>query len=324
MHIDMSRAPAGAEPSQPRISNDDLSCRRCEAEHPFVMLPFFRTFPATVLLLLFSAMALNGAAAPHEIPSALAVFETALAKFESDRVALRKWQYHQTLTTHQLDSGGKVIAKGTWKSIVRPGDQRPLEYTFESMEGKLSFFKAGAEEPTAPAKAAEKPKPAKDHDEKNQAESAVEAVRKYNLRDRYIWKHAGIETVAGESAHVLTFEPKPKQNTRSREERFFGLLAGRLWVSRNDFTVLKAEASLQSPAQLFWVIARVTKFRLTYRLEADTGSGRLFRRSHATARTEVAFPFYVVRQRHWLSTDRYEPRTPRGIRKAAPSAAPER
>lgn len=284
------------------------------------MLRFTRSFSFTAAFVLLSGCFGSAARAQEIKPNALEIFDAALAKFESDRVALRKWQYHQTLTTHQVDSGGKVIAKGTWQSIVRPGDPRPLEYTAESMEGKLSFFKAGAEEPSASPKpaTAEKPKTTKDHDEQNQAESAIEAVRKYNLRDRYIWKHAGLETVAGETAHVLTFEPKPKQNTKSREERFFGQLAGRLWVSRTDDSVLKAEAELQSPAQLFWVIARVTKFRLTYKLEPDTGSGRLFRQSKATARTEVAFPFYTVRQRHWLSTDKFEPRTPRGTRKAAP------
>jgi hypothetical protein len=248
----------------------------------------------------------------------LGIFDAALAQFESSRVALRKWQYHQTLTTHQLDGAGKVVAKGIWKSIVRPGDPGPLEYTTQSMEGKLSFFKAGAEEP-APAKTSGTPAPkTRVEPEKNQAESAVEAVRKYNLRDRYLWKRLPDENVVGESAYVLAFEPRPKQNTKSREERFFGLLAGRLWVSQSDFTVLKAEAALQSPSSLFWIIARVTTFQLTYELEPVRTGNRLFRLSKATAKTVVTFPFYSVRQSHWQTVDKYEPRTPRG------SAAPPR
>ena len=288
------------------------------------MPPFLRTFLLTIALLLFTGMGVNGAAAPDQVPSALTIFDAALAKFETDRMALRNWQYHQTLRTHQFDRTGKVTARGSWESIVRPGDPRPLEYTRESMEGKLSFFKAGAEEPRADGSAARaaKPKPENDHDEKNQAESAVEAVRKYNLRDRYVWKRLPNETVAGESAYVLSFEPKPKQNTRTREERFFGQLAGRLWVSRTDHSVLKADAALKAPAHLFWVIARVTKFRVTYNLDPDTGAGRLFRRSKATAETVVAFPFYEVRQRHWLTMDRYEPRTARGTHKASADVMP--
>lgn len=261
------------------------------------------------LLLLSPALQLR---AEEDKPTALAIFDAALAQFESSRVALRKWQYHQTLTTHQLDGAGKIVAKGTWKSIVRPGDPRPLEYTRESMEGKLSFFKAGAEEP-APDKASATSQPkTKVQPDKNQAESAVEAVRKYNLRDRYLWKRLPDETVAGESAYVIAFEPKPEQNTRSREERFFGLLAGKLWVSRGDFTLLKAEAALQSPCQLFWILARVTTFQVTYKVEPARGGNRLLRLTKATAKTVVTFPFYSVRQRHWLTTDKYEPRTARG------------
>jgi hypothetical protein len=213
-----------------------------------------------------------------------------------------------------LDSSGKVVARGTWQSIVRPGDPRPLEYTAERMEGKLSFFKAessSAPSSSSTATPSQKSKPRDEKEEKNQAESAVEAVRKYNLRERYNWKRLPDENVAGEGAYVLAFEPKPRQNTKSREERFFGLLAGKLWVSRSDFIILKAEAALQAPCQLFWIIARVTTFQFTYNLEPSRGS-RLFRLSRATAKTVVSFPFYAVRQRHWLTVDKFEPRTARG------------
>jgi len=274
----------------------------------FVTIYFFAAF------LLAGLPEFSAAAEPEEKLTALAIFDAALAQFENNRVALGKWQYHQTLTTYQLDGAGRVVAKGTWHSIVRPGDPQPLEYTGESMEGKLSFFKAGVEEP-APARPSGTPEPGtKVEPEKNQAESAVAAVRKYNLRDRYLWKRLPDENIAGESAYVLAFEPRPKQNTRSREERFFGLLAGRLWVSRSDFSVLKAEAALQSPSSLFWIIARVTTFQLTYELEPARAGNRLFRLSKATAKTVVTFPFYSVRQSHWQTVDKYEPRTPRGSR----------
>ena len=270
------------------------------------------------LLLLSSALPLT--ARSEEKQTALGIFDAALAQFESSRVALRKWQYHQTLVTQQLDSAGKVVAKGTWKSIVRPGDPGPLQYTAESMEGKLSFFKAGAEEQEAPAKQGISPTPRKTEPEKNQLESAVGAVRKYNLRDRYVWKRLPDDTAAGESAYVIAFEPKPRQNTRSREERFFGLLAGKLWVSRTDFTVLKAEAALQSPCQLFWILARVTTFQVTYEVAPARAGDRLLRPTKAAAKTVVTFPFYSVRQRHWQTVDKYEPRTPR--RSSARSSQP--
>jgi hypothetical protein len=262
----------------------------------------------------FALLVCLTAAGQEKELAALEIFDRALTSFDTQRAALRGWQYYQTLTTHQVDSAGKVVARGTWQSIVRPGDPRPLEYTAERMEGKLSFFKAESSSSSttssSAASAATKSKPREE--EKNQAESAVEAVRKYNLRDRYNWKRLPDENVGGEGAYVLAFQPKPRQNTRSREERFFGLLAGKIWVSRNDFIILKAEAALQSPCQLFWVLARVTTFQFTYVLEPSKGP-RLFRLSRATARTVVAFPFYAVRQRHWLTVDKFEPRTARGL-----------
>ncbi|HEY4281543.1 MAG TPA: hypothetical protein VGM62_00660 [Chthoniobacterales bacterium] len=252
--------------------------------------------------------------------SALEIFDAAVAKFEADREGLRQWQYHQTLTTHQFDHNGNVVAKGTWHSIVRPGDPGPLEYTGKSVEGKISFFEGSAEEQKpAPEKSGSpsltkpstKPK-------KNQTEWAIEAVRKYDLRNRYDWKRLPDGVAAGEEAYVLSFTPRPKQNVSTREERFFGLLAGRMWISRRDFTVLRANGGLQSPCSLFWIIARVTTFQFTYKLDPAYGTNRLLRLSRATATTTVAFPFFKVRQKHWQTVDRYEPRTPRGS--AAPSA----
>lgn len=267
--------------------------------------------PVLAILFLLALLPVLPAAEQDDKPTTLEIFDAALAKFDSIRLALRKWQYHQTLATEQLDSAGNVIAKGTWKSIVRPGDPRPLEYTFEKMEGKLSFFKSGSESEETGAKKSASPKSEAASKEENQAESAVSAVKKYNLRDRYIWKRLPDETVAGESAYVLAFEPKPKQNTKSREERFFGLLAGRIWISRADFNVLRAEAALQSPCSLFWIIARVTTFQFTYELEPARGNP-LLRLSKGTAKTVVTFPFYSVRQKHWQTVDKYEPRTARG------------
>jgi hypothetical protein len=265
-------------------------------------------------------------AAEEKELTAFEVFDRALAAFDNQRTALRDWQYYQTLTTHQVDSAGAVIARGTWQSIVRPGDPRPLEYIAERMEGKLSFFKSessSASSPSASPASSPKAKSREETEEKNQSESAVEAVRKYNLRERYNWKRLPDESVAGEGAYVIAFEPKPRQNARSREERFFSLLAGKLWVGRSDFAVLKMDVALQSPCQLFWILARVTTFQFTYVLEPSRGP-RLFRLSKATAKTVVSFPFYAVRQKHWLTIDKYEPRTARGTapKNPRPSLSP--
>src|ERR1051325_5175181 len=99
--------------------------------------------------------------------TALEIFDHVLAAFDNQRVALRDWQYYQTLTTHQFDSSGNVTARGTWQSIVRPGDSRPLEYVGERTEGKLSFFKS--ESSSASASPSAKSKAPEKTEEKNQS-----------------------------------------------------------------------------------------------------------------------------------------------------------
>jgi hypothetical protein len=282
-----------------------------------------RSVAACIALLL---LPLSAIAEEKEL-SALEIFDRTLTAFDNQRIALRDSQYYQTLTTHQFDSSGNVTARGTWQSIVRPGDPRPLEYVGERMEGSLSFFKSDSSTSSASSASASSPssksKPPEKSEEKNQSETAVEAVHKYNLRDRYNWKRLPDETVTGESAYVISFQPKPNQVAHSREERFFSLLAGKLWVSRNDFIILKMDVALESPCHLFWILAQVTTFKFTYILEPSRGP-RLFRLSRATAKTVVTFPFYAVRQKHWLTIDKYEPRTPRGTapKNTHPSLSP--
>lgn len=277
----------------------------------------FRKSSALVLAILLSvtvSFRAIGAAAAHDTSSALEIFDAALAKFDADHAALSRWQYYQTLTTHQLDHTGNVVAKGTWHSIVRPGDPHPPEDVSKHVEGKISFFEANADE-TQPAghKPPASPSPKMAQTKANESEWIAQVVHKYHLRDRYIWRRLPDGKAAGEDAYVLTFTPKPNQNTSTREERFFGHLSGRMWISRRDFTVLRAEGALESPSSLFWILARVTTFRFNYDAEpVSAGSDRLLRLSRATATTVVSFPFYKVRQKHWQTVDKYELRTPRG------------
>ncbi len=256
--------------------------------------------------------------------TALEIFDRALAAFDGQRASLRELQYYQTLTTHQFDSDGKVTARGTWQSIVRPGDPRPLEYLGERMEGKLSFFKSESSSSTSASPTpSSKSKARAEPEEQYQSETSAEAVRKYSLRERYNWKRLADENINGEPAYVIEFEPKPHQNVRSREERFFSLLGGKLWVAQGDFIILKMDVALQTPCQLFWILAQVTTFQFTYILEPTHGP-RLFRLSKATAKTVVSFPFFAVRQKHWLTVDKYERRTARGTapKNPRPSLSP--
>ena len=275
-------------------------------------------FPRSSLLFLAILLA-PFLRAQESDPAALDLFDSALSKIEARTAPLRKWQYRQTLTTRQLDDNGKITATGAWHSIFRPGDKDPIEYTSEELHGTLTFFHKSdkADLPDQPAKTtaqnALKPDSKNGSDDgptNNRIDSLADAVHKYSLRDRYLWTCLPDEKIFGEPAAVIAFEPKPGVPIRSREQRFFAQLSGKIWISRQDFTVLRSEGALLEPYRLFWIIARITKLTFQYEVEPNPDN-RLLRKSSASAETVVAFPFKTVHQKHSLDVEKYEPRTPR-------------
>lgn len=240
--------------------------------------------------------------------SALEIFDAALQRMEERATLLKKMQYRQRLLTYQLDAEGNIVGKAEWRSIVRPGEKDPIEYVYESKEGKVTFVEDKPEEGKKVGKGERKD----EADAKDQPGSIAAAIKKYNLRERYTWTRLPDETVAGERAWVLGFEPRPGVKSKSREERFLGQLGGKLFVSRESSVVLRAEVALRSTYRLFWVIARVTEMRLIYETLPQRGGGdSLLRLIRAQAFNTVVLPFNTIRQRHWLTADTFEPRTPR-------------
>ncbi|MBS0660131.1 MAG: hypothetical protein JSR82_17985 [Verrucomicrobia bacterium] len=252
-----------------------------------------------------------GSLAAQDSKSALEIFDAVMARLEERTALLKKMQYHQRLRTYQFDKEGNIVGKAEWRSIVRPGEKDPIEYVFESKEGKVTFVEDKPEGGKGRRgkdgdKGGEEGKDAKD-----QPGSIAAAVKKYNLRERYLWTRLPDTTIGGERVHVLAFEPRPGMKAKGREERFLGQLGGQLFVNRDDMVVVKATAALRATYRLFWIIARITELRFTYSTLPATGGDRLLRPIRTEAFTTVALPFSEIRQRHWLTADTFEARTPR-------------
>lgn len=271
-----------------------------------------------VLAIFVTLFLIPGLQAQESDPAALALFDAALSKLEARSVLLKKWQYHQTLTTHQFSDNDKIIAKGTWKSIFRPDEKDPIEYLSENLEGTLTFFHKKPEKAAGKSASTEvSPVPKEesqdgidDSQSNNRIESLADAISKYGLRERYVWTCLPDEKAAGEAAAVIAFSPKTRMPVKTREERFFSQLSGKIWISREDSTVLKSEGALLEPYRVFWIIARITTLTFAYEVEPNPAS-RVLRKSKASAETIVAFPFNQVHQKHWLEVRKFEPRTPR-------------
>ena len=262
-------------------------------------------------LLLLAGCFLAGMAPAQETPrTALEIFESALTRAAERQQKFLAWQYYTTLTTQQYDDEGSVTGKGTWRMINRPGEKPSFRVLSESREGKLTFIE-------------DKPEGKKDKkggsgggssvggdDDPEKNLSVVEAAKKYGLRDRYLWTRLPDATIRGERAWVIGFEPRPGAPAKGKEERFFNLLGGKIWVSQADSSALRMTASLRSPYRLFWIIARLTELDLTYDLLPGPGDP-LLRLSRGTAKSTVSLPFNTVRQRHSIAVEKFEPRTAR-------------
>ena len=272
---------------------------------------------SAVLSLVLVCLTLSTSRAQESDPAALAQFDAALVKVESDAVSLRKWQYQQVLTTRQFDDRDRVTAEGTWKSLFRPGEKDPIQYLSEDLDGTLTFFHKSPDKEKDKAKSSNAMKVDSQSEDvqdpaqsSNRVDSLAEAIRKYGLRDRYLWTGLPDEKAAGEDAAVISFRPKPGVPIRTREQRFFSQLSGKIWISREDNSVLKSEGALLEPYRLFWIIARITKLNFQYEVESRPAN-RLLRKSEAAAETIVSFPFKSIHQKHQLDVERYEPRSPR-------------
>lgn len=258
------------------------------------------------------AALLVGRLPAQEGKSALEIFDAVMQRMEARSALLRKMQYHQRLRTYQFDSEGGIAGKAEWRSIVRPGEKNPIEYTYEYKEGKVTFVDDKPEGGRKKGGGGKDGKDGKDdEDAKDQPGSIAAAVKKYNLRERYIWTRLPDATVAGERVFVLGFEPRPGMKARGREERFLGQLGGQMLVSRDDYTVLKATVALRSTYRLFWIIARVTELRMAYETLPARSAERLLRPIRTEVFSTVVLPFNEIKQRHTLTADTFEARTAR-------------
>ncbi len=68
---------------------------------------------------------------------------------------------------------------------------------------------------------------------------------------------AGEEPVNGHDCYVLDAKPKPDYNPPNRTAKILTGMQGRLWIDKNSFHWVKAEAEVLKPVSIFGVFARV-------------------------------------------------------------------
>jgi hypothetical protein len=65
------------------------------------------------------------------------------------------------------------------------------------------------------------------------------------------------ETINGHIGYVLAATPRDRQGPASRVAKILAGMRGQMWVGKDDFRMLRAEATVVSPVSIFGIFARV-------------------------------------------------------------------
>ena len=81
-----------------------------------------------------------------------------------------------------------------------------------------------------------------------------------DLIDRFQASVTGVENIRGESAWVLSFEPRPgKLPEKTRMDKALNRSSGRLYIAQRDYGVMRIEFEMQKPIRYLWGLIATLK-----------------------------------------------------------------
>lgn len=171
---------------------------------------------------------------------------------------MKRFEYDQYVLTRRYNSAGKEVEKKQLTMSVRPSGQTLLSVV-ANKSGVVN---------TEDESALNKTKAAQDS-RKIESKFSVRC-----LLPRFdVWL-IGEESWQNYPAYVLGFKPKAKDNQKpytDRMEKVLAHLAGKMWVSKTDYIILRTEAELSEPVDLAWFFAKMES--MSFRFEAQWVSG---------------------------------------------------
>lgn len=169
---------------------------------------------------------------------------------------MKRFEYEQHVLTKKLNSSGKELEKKELTMTVRPEGETLLSVVAD----KSGVVKTEDESSLK---------------ETQQAKDSRKMVSKFSMRKllpRFeVWL-IGEELWQSYPAYLLGFKPKGDQKPfADRMEKVLTHLAGKMWVSKTDYIILKTEAELSQPIDLAWFFANMRS--MTFRFEAQRVEG---------------------------------------------------
>lgn len=217
------------------------------------------------------------------------MLERALQDAENFRRQLPALQYEARMRVREWDGRGRLRGTAKAHAIMRPGDSRPVIFLSREIEGKVRL-----------------PEDREDSKKEKEEDTTLqEFAREHRISERFEFKDAGFEAVAGQRARHISFTPKPNQPEKNTADRFLDAIVGNAWITEEQNKLVKFELRLTHPFQLFWIFAVLKDLSIQYELLEPGGF-----LGHAKLRISFALttPVYSIRQFHDVDLDKFRRR----------------
>ncbi|TFE65520.1 hypothetical protein A7Q09_02820 [Methylacidiphilum sp. Yel] len=181
------------------------------------------------------------------------IVSRAISQNELMTKAMLGLEYQEKIELQKLDPFGKPVKTDCLEFLVKPGEGFLL--SADPNSGTLSFRKMST----------------KDIQKAQTANLVSDYLSLRNLVPRFKLHYEGMNQWHGLASYIIGFEPKPNQPYQSKIEKLINSVQGKIWISKDDFSVLYVEGRLPKPVAMAWFIAVVDKLDIHYQANAEKG-----------------------------------------------------
>ena len=100
--------------------------------------------------------------------------------------------------------------------------------------------------------------------DETQKASREEPFELLKILDHYNYNLEGEETVDGVPCYKIGFTPKPDMPYDNREEKVLNAVAGHLWASTKDYSLIRNEGALLHPVSVAWIFASLREMEFHF------------------------------------------------------------
>jgi hypothetical protein len=209
-------------------------------------------------MLVFAALLLTAAE-----PGALDIVKRSLEANERNWKIARNYTFIERSEARQLDSEGRVKSRRLRTHDITLLEGSPYRRLIERDDQPLSPDEERKEEEKLRKSIEERRKETEAQRAKRIADFEKRRRKEIELIGElpkaFDFRVVGEETVSGAEAWVLDATPRPGYEPRDRRARFFPKLKGRLWLSKQDYSWVKAEAEVIDTISFGLFVARLGK-----------------------------------------------------------------